>query len=190
MIDEINTARILYLKHLRSIIRSYRTNYIDVAPELLLELKSSEAKLYKNRYRIDLACKEKVNGDVKLTEANLDTLPRFPAQFIESDQIRIEVLPLTWNGVELTVRGIELNSVDLADWFEKWIDESELRECDGDGLTGVIHSMSIPTHGSDGSTVGIDFGSAPMVALEEFIALLAGLGCKELKLRTPASGLS
>ncbi len=93
---------------------------------------------------------------------------------LDGFDMRIEAL--SWESFLIRFKVGQFKLESLAPWLTLWLDPKEHRAPDKDGLSGVVHDMAW-TYGNDNTIeLTIDFGSAPLQALFEFLALIKQSG--------------
>jgi hypothetical protein len=85
----------------------------------------------------------------------------------------VRVIPFLWDCCPVLLRNVqEADWTPLRDWFMKWFDGEDENEPTPDGLQEVVHFLSDPDPSDLGSMVLCDFGTAPLLAFEEFVSAL------------------
>jgi hypothetical protein len=90
---------------------------------------------------------------------------------------RINVAPFIWDYVAVKLSGItaEVDWGPLRQWFLRWFDAEDHNPLNSEGLHGVVHFMSDPEQTTDGSSITIDLGSAPIECFESLLGALLSL---------------
>ena len=98
-----------------------------------------------------------------------------------TNNIQVSIYPFEWNQCVLFFhRGPQQVEWDfLRQWYFKWFDEGIM---DDHGFLGCIHSMSDPELVDDGYKVIIDFGSAPIEAIEDWIETVGLMGYERVRI--------
>ena len=101
--------------------------------------------------------------------------------------VRISVSPFQWDLCicGLAVVGKAPNWTPIRDWFLKWFEEDE---SGSEGPLHCVHYLSDPQETEDGFLVEIDFGTAPVKALEEFFDAVGSAGFETLSLGKGSEG--
>jgi hypothetical protein len=171
-----------YLRALLSTFAEYKTSRQPSSLEVLLELKREEPLPFR-LYRVDMA--SNVNGETHLQEVNPSTHLRFEPFFVEvHDTLALEVQPMNWNGVEVYAN-TQADGQAIESWALKWLDVEDRHAQDEDGLQGVIHSVTLQESEAGSFRIAVDWGSAPLAALEELFQVLNASGATMVKLSTP-----
>lgn len=174
-----------YLRALLSSFAEYKSLRQPSSLEVLLEVQREEPRAFR-LYRVDMA--SNVNGETHLQEVNPGTHLRFEPFSVEmNNAIVVEVHPMNWNGVEVHAN-IQVKSAAIETWALKWLDLEDLHAQDENGLQGVIHSVTMQDTEPGSSRIAVDWGSAPLTALEELIQVLSGSGATNVRLSTPELG--
>ncbi|MGR3620647.1 hypothetical protein [Pseudophaeobacter sp.] len=86
---------------------------------------------------------------------------------------------ISWDAMlfEVTPQPEELVGVDA--WFNKWMLIEKQAFVEGQNYSGTIHSMRI-----DGNQVGVDFGSAPVEAIQGLFDVFAESGVSSVTVVT------
>lgn len=122
---------------------------------------------------------------LKIEEVNLSTRLDFSAVAAEGPVgARIALHPIAWNGVDFQVAPI-LDRPGLEAWALRWLDVNDDHPQDGDGLQGVVHSVSDPEDQDGSAKFSVDFGSAPVEAFEQLLTMLWATGAKHVTVRSP-----
>lgn len=164
--------------YLRQLVGYYSSRQSGVK-ELLLELKLGASESIFNLYRVDYA----VVGDdsqTKIEELSPDTYIDHAIATFETSKLQIELHPFYWHGCKMTVLKPGLLADRCIQWAEKWIDLPEVNSTDINGLSNVIHSISISHPKNDQLEISIDLGSAEVRALEELILLAEETGAEKI----------
>ncbi|MCV2357334.1 hypothetical protein LNV09_24605 [Paucibacter sp. B2R-40] len=168
-----------YLEALRGSLTAFTGEHQPSAPEVMFELQRDAARPYR-LYRADMAANK--DGAPIIQEVNPSTHLSFEPFGVEiTEGVTAAVSPFVWNDI-----GIQINTTmpaePVEDWAMKWLDLEDQSPKDEHGLQGVIHSI-VREDPVDGSTLlTIDFGSAPVGALREFIELVFNAGASHVSI--------
>ena len=99
--------------------------------------------------------------------------------------INISAGPVSWESICFAFHSQSFQIDLLSDWLNEWIDIEEVKEHDADGLSGVVHSCTGVATDSFYWQLLTDFGSAPIAAFHELVALLARNGVRDCSLSVP-----
>jgi len=178
-----SAAREFWMSRYIDALRDYRLKYQPGGPEVLLQLSDNGVARPFRLYRIDLA-----SGSVNppnLTDVNPVNSPEFETERITLPSgLAVTLEPFHWNGVEFLVQGMAHDFSRVADWCLQWIDESESNQHDVHGLLGAIHSVTAPEVRDDGVFFSVDFGSAPIEAVNSLIDLLSLMGANAVRINS------
>jgi hypothetical protein len=168
-----------YLAALASSLREFQREFSPSATELLLETGREAAYAFR-LLRVDLA--SNVSGEMKMQEVNPSTHLNFPPQlFVPFPELELTLNPIAWNGVDFTIHA--LASWDsLEAWTVRWLDVDDTHPHDEYGFQGVIHSVTAPEAVNGATTFSVDFGSAPVAAIEELLQVLIDSGAKRVEM--------
>jgi hypothetical protein len=98
--------------------------------------------------------------------------------------VELHLAPFHWDACQLRAVGIAvpIHWLPLKKWFNKWFDTEDTNPPDEQGFSNVVHFMSDPVLQGKLLTFSVDFGSAPVVALEELLDALRNLGAAEIEI--------
>ena len=96
----------------------------------------------------------------------------------------VGVLFLRWDDCEFHCAPAVDVSEPVITWLRTWSDRAGTNAPDGDGLRGVIHSITPPQRSPDrtGVAFAVDFGSAPAEAFTALLAALFGCGVTSIRI--------
>lgn len=179
--EHLVTARNQYLTAYRQALSTYRKRFKPSAPEVIFDLNKHEVPKHFRHYRVDLA-----SGAVSppnLTEVNIAQPIRFDSQTFDLQSgMSVTLKPFVWNGLDIFTAPFESDSPEFVSWCLKWLDLDDKRTPDGDGFCGVIHCVMPPAPRGDCWGFTVDFGTAPIAALEELLSILQSLGVSSVTL--------
>ncbi|NRR34107.1 hypothetical protein HSX11_28415 [Oxalobacteraceae bacterium] len=177
----LNLIREHYMAAYMEAICEFSQEIPPSVPEVLFEFGAERAYAFR-LYRIDLV--SNINGKAKMREINRETYLSFAEKtFMPVPGLKLSLSPIAWNGVEIT-SNVNPSWKKLEEWTLRWIDVKDLHTQDKVGLQGVIHSVTAPEMSEGYSTFSVDFGSAPVAAIESLLQLLADLGATEVQMRS------
>jgi hypothetical protein len=175
-----SAARESWMSYYVAALRDYTSKFKPGGPEVLLELSSNRAARPFRLYRIDLA-----SGSVNppnLTDVNPTSAPEFETEHLTlSSGLQVILESFHWNGVDFLIENYSADPSQLSEWCLKWIDESETNQRDTYGLLGAIHSMTAPAMAPEGLVFSVDFGSAPVEAVQSLFDLLSEMGASKVR---------
>lgn len=163
----IEQARSHYLQQLSSTLLSLSSQGRSVYPEICFELERPEARseLYR-LYVVDIL-ERLPDGETKAMDINVDPSPmHVPGLPIDA--------PIVWNGIEFRCVPEHFPEEALVSWGSRWITDESPPLGPQDDLTGIIHSVTEPVLSHSHVEFSVDFGSAPVTAFDELVALLGG----------------
>jgi hypothetical protein len=179
-------VRTHYLKALLGSLAEFKAGHSPSAPEAMFELPRECALPYR-LYRADMAAN--VDGEAKLQDVNTSSHLSFePFDLDLGGGLSATVQPFAWNDVGITAN-IRLPDDPVESWAMRWLDLEDEHTDDENGLQAVIHSISRDDVGTDGTRLAVDFGSAPVEALEELLDILRASGASRVTVHS-ASGLT
>ncbi len=108
-----------------------------------------------------------------------DSLECAPKEsFMLSDGLEVHQEDFSWEACRFTFSLAEFDVRTLRDWLLKWLDPDETRRPDASGLSSVVHDLAWSQTEPDKWCLDLDFGSAPVSALEELLAQLSSAGVR------------
>lgn len=175
----LTSVRDEYLLAYRRALASYRQQFTPSAPEVTFKLNRPDTPIQFQFYRVDLA-----SGAVSppnLTEVNLGRPLKFkPQLFRMPSGLSLTMHPFVWSGIDFITAPFPADSPELASWCLSWLDPDDKRPRDSEGFSGVIHVVTMPTRRGDQWMFSVDFGTAPIAAFEELLAVLHRLGVESV----------
>ncbi len=166
---------------LTEILKKQRSFYVDeyskymataenTLAEFILEHKSDEIETLFRIKRYDIARQE---GEVyKVAEFDREGIINHEPITFEVGDKKIHLSPLVWNAVTFNFDDLDNSFEQILKWAYKWIDITKENKNATSELRGVIHQMSKPTYKENTIQFHIDFGSAPVEAFVELVAIL------------------
>jgi hypothetical protein len=171
-----------YLNALLASFKEYKKSRQPSSLEVMFELQR-ETPLPFRLYRADMA--SNTNGEPGVQEVNTITHLSFEPFSVEFNfGLSVEVHPMHWNDVEVHANA-QIEAAAFEEWALKWLDLEDEHATDMEGLQGVIHAITIQESEVGSSRVALDWGSAPMAAMEELLQLLHAKGATTARLSTP-----
>lgn len=162
-----------YIKALLASFAEFNGASSPSALEVMFELQR-QASLPYRLYRADMAAN--VSGQAKLQEVNPSTHLSFePFKLDTGNGLVAAVHPVVWNDVSIKT-DVRLPDGEIEAWAMQWLDMDDLHAQDENGLQGVIHSILRDDTGDEGTELTIDFGSAPVGALNDLLSVLHKCG--------------
>lgn len=153
--------------------------YEVLLPEVLIGVNAEGVPEAFRRMRIDFLGRQGEGFGTIIS--NLDNPRRFKTITEDWDGIEVQARTLVWNGIDFRTDADLSDTASLIAWRTKWLDLEDQRPEDDNGLHGVIHSALAPAPGEDGYwSVPVDFGSAPIEAFSELIAVFRQCGAKRI----------
>ena len=163
----IEQARSHYVGQLSSTLSSLSSQGRSVYAEICLELERPEVRnqLYR-LYVVDIL-ERLPEGETKVIEINVDPSP------VQIIGLPVDA-PIAWNGIEFRCVPEHFPEEALVLWGSRWIADESPPLGPQDNLTGIIHSVTEPSLCHSQLEFSVDFGSAPVAAFDELVALLGG----------------
>ena len=174
-------ARHIWHRQYLQSLAEYREQYQPSAPEVMFQLSDNGQPNVFRLYRADMA-----SGAVdppNITDVNLAALADTGAQVIPlPSRLVVHLHPIRWNCVDFLVDQMLADSGELQQWCSKWLDIDETGPLDEHGLLGAIHSVTAPEPQENGVSFSVDFGSAPVDAVNELLSVLRRLGATVVRI--------
>lgn len=156
-----------YIKNFAEAIQEY-----PGVKEVLFDQKTEEPNELYRLYRFD-SIERKVDDNFKVIEFNHDTFLDHPTIHFDLNNVKIELNPIMWNGVEIEIENFNGKMDEVHDWIKKWIDIDSLKENKTNNpLLGVIHNFQRPQNLDKFTNFAIDLGSAETEALTELLQII------------------
>jgi hypothetical protein len=125
------------------------------------------------------------NGDNwKIEEFSPDTYGEHPSIEFKYQDMTILLNPFFWHGCDFLIEPKTTDITFLENWTKKWIDEEELLNPLSNGLSGAIHSVTIPIHEENGLTFSIDFGSSMVDSFLSLIDIIQKSGFQKVSINS------
>jgi hypothetical protein len=170
-----------YIEALLVSLHEFMASHSPSAPEVLFELQRDEPLPFR-LYRADMAAN--ADGGPQIQEVNPATHLSFEPFGVElSEGLTAAVHPFVWNDIGIS-SNVAIPSEQVEAWALRWHDMEDQFPKDEHGLQGVIHSVSYENSLDNGALLTIDFGSAPIQALQELIELLVACGASHVSIRS------
>jgi hypothetical protein len=193
----LNQIRDFYINHFREVIKEKRR---VPNTKLILEpaLRQPDGKVARQGQlnlpiRTDVVIRSSSAKDSVAVETD-KSLDFDPVMVDWTPTLKVHVGPFRWEDCRIQVDGLagRADWLPLNDWYEKWFDEFDMKAPLKKDLQEVVHRLAEP-QAKDGATLlTVDFGTAPIVAFEEFLDKLEQLGATgievgEVHAATPAA---
>jgi hypothetical protein len=184
LVERITQQREQYQSLLRNRVRALRLSQARFATELLIEPNNHQSPRPFSLIRVDAIYGPTEAPTIERIVSER-AVPTEVLRYTMDCGINISAGPVSWesNCFEFRSSAFQMNL--LSDWLNDWIDLEEVKEQDADGLSGVVHSCTGIAGESFHWQLLTDFGSAPIAAFEELVALLAGIGIRDCSLSVP-----
>lgn len=178
LLNIVASVRSHFLNKFVASLNDFRERHSPSAPEVLIELQLKDAYPFR-LYRADIL--SNVNGHTEIKEVNPDSYLNFePFTVTTAAGLQILFHPIAWYGTEFKCNTDSFTS-GLENWTLRWLDPHDEHELDAHGLQGVIHSVTAPTANDNNWEFTVDFGSAPIEAMEELFVMLATAGVTKVE---------
>jgi hypothetical protein len=169
---EALTARIRehYIGQFRAFVADQKQGCVKGASEVKLRL-SPESRIFQELYCVDFI----KNDPPEIVELQPERVLSFKPISGAIGDARLRIEHLCWDDVEIYHDlGMPLKGIDQ--WFALWFDENDERLEATAEFSNAIHSLLV-----EADHLSIDFGSAPIVAFWELLALLEASGAKSIR---------
>jgi len=175
--EQAANARDRYVSFYRRTIGNLR-NAPNFAAELLVQPNGRNDPVPFCLMRLDAIHGDTGEPEIKRIADGIERVPM--ASFVLSDGLEIRQEDFSWEALRLTFSMEAFEVQTVSDWLRKWLDTDETREPDSWGLSGVVHDFAWSHAEPDTWRLDLDFGSAPMSALEELLTLLSAAGVRHV----------
>lgn len=95
-----------------------------------------------------------------------------------SSGLEVHQTGFSWEALRIVFSAEGFQIDFLRAWLQLWLDPGEVRRPDSSGLCGVVHELAWSYLELDRWQLDVDLGSAPLLALEELMDVLAGAGVR------------
>jgi hypothetical protein len=150
---------------LNSTLSSLSSQGRSVYAEICFELDRPEVRSQLYRLYVVDILERLSDGKTKVIEINVDP------SFVQMPGLPVDA-PIAWNGIEFRCVPDRFPEDALVSWGRRWITDESPPLGPQDDLTGIIHSVTEPSLSHSQIEFSVDFGSAPVAAFDELVALL------------------
>jgi hypothetical protein len=162
-------SRERYLRHYRRVLDLEQAEHAPVVAEILVRLGEGSSELLRSLQRLDAIWGNATDPhplEIQDTPVSTDS-----ASFTEATLVTVVGYPFVWHACEFVWPSpLELGPL-FEQWYERWMDLNELLLAGSDGLSGVVHSVTVPGARCGGWGIDVDFGSAPVESMLELLSL-------------------
>lgn len=162
MLEQIRSR---YVEQLKSTLSSLSSEGRSVYAEICLELERPEARSQLYRLYVVDILERLSDGETKVIEINVE-----PSS-VQIPDVPVDA-PIAWNGIEFRCAPEHFPEEALVSWGNRWITDESPPLGPQNDLTGIIHSVTEPSLTHSHIEFSVDFGSAPVAAFDELVALL------------------
>ena len=167
----LQTLRDYYLNCFGESVKNASSRFDQFTTELLLELPSLKYAEYCHRlYRADIIGKRA--GEPGMLEVNVMQKKVRAWRNAFPPTVRADG-PMVWNGIEFRVADVHPPEAELLAWASSWLDVSDSRYDESAPFQQVVHNITPPRLVDGGYVFSVDFGSAPTLAFDELIEIVA-----------------
>lgn len=173
--DALTIVRNEYVDTFKKVLSEYRAQSLEVTPEVAFKLKGV-LSIFMSMSIVDAViktetgekqiCEIQVNPKVLLEDLHFQIAPKINLQWQRFE----------WNAAEFLIDNYLGKDAEFTNWCTKWLHLEGQFGAGEDGLSGIIHSVSLPTPVDGKTVIGVDFGSAPVDAFIELLPLLTETG--------------
>jgi hypothetical protein len=184
LLERVIQQRNEYQLLLRNRVRALRSSQSRFASELLIEPNNHQSSRPFSLIRVD-AIYGPIEAPTMERIVSERAVPTELQRYTLDCGICVSGGPISWESSCFAFQSPDFHLNLLSSWLNEWIDLEEVKEQDGDGLSGVVHSCTGIEGDSFHWQLLTDFGSAPMAAFDELLALLARNGVRDCTLSVP-----
>jgi uncharacterized protein YtpQ (UPF0354 family) len=194
IVDHVAAVRGKYVEALRRVIAEHRAAGDLRGVEVMLEGAGEEAEADDSANRRERLCADVLAGEE--SKPGIIMVMNEPPEgglvgTLRSGGVEVAVYPFAWEACRFHFRLARPEWAPLEAWFSKWSErreeganwEADEPEEPGE-LGGVVHFMSRPAREGRGYLLELDFGSAPVEAFMELVAVLEKSGATEVQVGT------
>lgn len=178
---QAEVARDRYVAFYRSVLDQHAGGP-DFAAELLIRPNGSTNREPFCLLRADIVLG--IAPDFRIQECRHRLRDAEPLVFSGPHGLRIEQESFSWEALRLRFAPQRFRVEQLEPWLDRWLDPGEVRPVDSHGLAGVIHGIAWEQSKSGRLQLDIDFGSAPVAALDDLLGHISGAGVRTVTVST------
>ncbi len=168
-----------YISKLTDEVKSYPDNEIIIEPAYL----DSDGNIAKDGFfhtgsRVDLV--HLLDGQVERA-VNIDTENMLSFERIKFDwesNLSVVLCPFQWNYCSVRLIGESINWEPVQTWFSDWFEEKVV---EGSLFHNCVHFLSDPELFENGQLFFVDFGTAPIDALESLLDSIQNTGVSNVE---------
>jgi uncharacterized protein YtpQ (UPF0354 family) len=180
-LEYFQRIRNTYLEHYRGVLRSKRAEGVSCSTEVWIQPNVPPGgEKPPHPLCVDLLIQEGAKPSRAMVAGELKEGPLIEAY--RSHAATVRVYETTWENFPVWTVLADPDWQQLQPWRDKWMDVHRQDVGDEDGLKGIVHHLGKPIAEGGGFLYIIDFGSAPVEALLEILAVLEQMGATELEL--------
>ena len=182
----ITNIRNHYLNIYLDAIKSFKAQHDQAEVEALASIDGikGQPEIFRWR-RFDLV--SHATQPPRLANFRPDTHVSFePISLTWQRKMKVRLEPIAWNDVGSECTGFNLQKSQLEQWAVRWLDPQNQRPVDNHGIGGRIHTVLFPQRKVNRLEFYVDFGSAPIQALQELLQVLMLADTKKVRIRTPS----
>lgn len=180
--DVIIQSRERFINAYKQVVEDYKGNP-GCGPEIIVQQTEIEAPELFRTKRIDFLITENEQYHAIVIEGRSTSVE--PNEYKLKNGISLFLKPSSWTCMEFICDKFDSESLKFLDWCNYWMDLNETFVQDEHGLSGVLHSISMPISDDVSTTFVVDFGSAPIIAFDSLLDALSDIGVKNVMIRTP-----
>lgn len=180
--DVIIQTRERFINAYRQVVDDHRGKP-GCGPEIIVQQTELEAPAVYKTKRIDFLITEDEQYHAIVIEGRSTSVE--PNEYKMKSGLSLFLKPVSWTCMEFICDKFDTEALQFVDWYKYWMDIDETFPQDTDGLSGVLHSITVPTTDDATTSFVVDFGSAPIAAFDSLLDALSALGVKSVLLRTP-----
>lgn len=176
--EQAAVARERYLAFFRRVVEQSRAVEPGCAVEVLVQPHGRTTPLPFCLLRVDVVLGGAAAPRIQRVADQVGGEP--PCRFRLASGLEVRQSGFSWEALRVTFSCEDFAIESLRDWLRLWLDPDEVRKPDASGLCGVVHDLAWSYLELGRWQLDVDLGSAPLLALEELLDVLADAGVRRI----------
>lgn len=177
LVSYFQQAHDIYLEVYEKALAQYRMEDPNCTAEIGFKIPEPNL-LIESFGRVDLVMK--IGEKTEFVEIQIDNIKLAKEALFELEGIEIVLFPIVWNGIYFHCENFDFRNSNFIEWLDKWLDIEDKSYLKNKDFQNVIHRVAVEQNSE--FIVSIDFGSAPIDSLLEFISVLKAVGNQSVRL--------
>lgn len=176
LINYFQKVQEFYLEKYRKAVTKFKSEYETCIVEIAYKA-PDPCPFVENYGRLDIVVDDDGLQGIAVCTDNMKLTNE---DNFELDKIRINLSPIVWNGVDFHCEKFDVRNSKFLEWLDKWLDMDDKSHSPQKEFQNVMHSVAVEQ--TDEFKISIDFGSAPVEALLDFLPVLKIMGNQSVSL--------